>query len=196
MSTRFPTQRELFTSLPKVPERSNALRVISLTQPWATLCALGEKLFETRGWRTHYRGRIAIAAAKGFPEECLELCDVEPFWSTLRQHGIKDVDALPRGVILSVGELVSCESTTDVLVKICAGQAGGAHEELFGDYSAGRFAFGLRGMVALKTPVPCRGALSIWTAPPDVERAVLEQLEVGNTEAEVTRKKGSGCRRA
>jgi hypothetical protein len=38
-----------------------------MTQPWATLVALGATQYETRGWRPRYRGPIAIHAAKGFP---------------------------------------------------------------------------------------------------------------------------------
>lgn len=43
------------------------MKALTLTQPWATLVITGRKRFETRGWRTGYRGQIAIHAAKGMP---------------------------------------------------------------------------------------------------------------------------------
>ena len=42
------------------------MKALTLTQPWATLIAVGAKRIETRSWGTSYRGRIAIHAAKGF----------------------------------------------------------------------------------------------------------------------------------
>ncbi|WP_309145170.1 ASCH domain-containing protein, partial [Brevibacillus sp. HB2.2] len=40
------------------------MKAITIHQSWATLIALGEKRFETRGWSTNHRGPIAIHAAK------------------------------------------------------------------------------------------------------------------------------------
>ena len=36
------------------------MKAITLTQPWATLVMLGQKQWETRSWRTHYTGALAI----------------------------------------------------------------------------------------------------------------------------------------
>lgn len=47
--------------------KPRAIRGLTLTQPWATLVALGEKHYETRSWDTGYRGLVAIHAAKKFP---------------------------------------------------------------------------------------------------------------------------------
>lgn len=41
------------------------MKGLSLTQPWATLVAIGAKRIETRIWATSYRGPLAIHAAKG-----------------------------------------------------------------------------------------------------------------------------------
>lgn len=45
------------------------MKAITLTQPWASLVACGAKKIETRSWRTHHRGWIAIHAAKGWTGE-------------------------------------------------------------------------------------------------------------------------------
>lgn len=44
-----------------------AIPVLSLWQPWASLMALGIKSIETRSWSTSYRGRLAIAATASVP---------------------------------------------------------------------------------------------------------------------------------
>lgn len=43
------------------------MKALSLTQPWATLVAIGAKKIETRSWSTSYRGPVAIHASKGYP---------------------------------------------------------------------------------------------------------------------------------
>ncbi len=59
------------------------MKALSLTQPWATLVAIGAKRIETRGWWTAYRGELLIHATKTMPRDCRELCDDEPFKSAL-----------------------------------------------------------------------------------------------------------------
>ena len=39
------------------------MKALSLRQPWASLIADGHKTIETRTWRTHYRGLLAIHAS-------------------------------------------------------------------------------------------------------------------------------------
>jgi hypothetical protein len=40
------------------------IRALVLRQPWATLVATGEKLIETRRWKTPYRGPVLIIAGQ------------------------------------------------------------------------------------------------------------------------------------
>src|SRR3989339_577320 len=56
------------------------MKAISLWQPWASLCAVGAKLYETRSWSTSYRGPLLICAAKGglCTGAILELIEKEP----------------------------------------------------------------------------------------------------------------------
>ncbi|KXG09931.1 hypothetical protein AT864_01491 [Anoxybacillus sp. P3H1B] len=61
------------------------MKAITIKQPWATLIALGEKKFETRSWKTNYRGKIAIHAGKTI--------DYEAFYESeiirvMNKHGI------------------------------------------------------------------------------------------------------------
>ena len=41
------------------------MKALPVTQPYATLVALGAKHIETRSWSTRYRGPLAIHAGKG-----------------------------------------------------------------------------------------------------------------------------------
>lgn len=89
------------------------MNAISLWQPWASLVAFGEKKIETRSWSTLYRGALAIHATKGMPHEAWELCNQEPFKTTLLNHNaitvrgyapneMLDATELPLGAIVAV----------------------------------------------------------------------------------------------
>lgn len=133
------------------------MKALSLTQPWATLVAIGAKRFETRSWGTNYRGPLAIHAAKGFPKDCALLCVEEPFHSALRRAGITGADALSRGFILATCELTECLRTEMVIPLIR-----GTDEEKFGDYGDRRYAFKLENLQLLTIPIPAKGALGLW----------------------------------
>lgn len=131
------------------------MKALSLTQPWATLVAIGAKRYETRSWNTNHRGPIAIHAAKGFPKDCQQLCEYDPF-----DKYIASSRELPLGAIIAVADLVTVHRTEWVLSQIR-----GTDEEKFGDYSAGRFAWFLNNVRKLPAPIPCKGALGLWEVP-------------------------------
>lgn len=146
------------------------------------MMAIDEKGIETRGWRTSYRGPIAIHAAKGFPSWALEACWDEPFYSVLRKHDIiieKDgrrFIADHKGKIVAVGELTAVERT-ETFLRMSQGLR--KHEIEFGDYAPGRYGFVIQRVRRLVEPVPCRGALSLWDIPPDVLAQVQAQIGRG-----------------
>ena len=65
------------------------MKALSLRQPWASLIANGRKTIETRTWRTHYRGPLAIHAS------------ARPY------------DDLPTGGIIAVAWLYDCRLMED-----------------------------------------------------------------------------------
>lgn len=143
------------------------MRVLTLTQPWATLIAIGAKQWETRSWQMPYRGPLAIHAAKELAgmtrKQFHYLCTTPPFAAVLQQAGYAAADVvlsqhLPRGVILATCTLVDIVPT-DALPPGTIG----AQEEAFGDYSSGRFAWRLANVRLLAEPIPARGALGLWT---------------------------------
>jgi activating signal cointegrator 1 len=154
------------------------MKAITLTQPWATLIAIGAKMIETRGWSTAHRGRLAIHAGQGLgpvggKAGLLDLCCEEPFLSVLHKAGYTACAyagrELPRGSIVAVCRLVDSASLTT--------QNGKAYrwneptlswvrvpelEASFGDYSEGRYGFVLADVRALPEPIPAKGALQLW----------------------------------
>ncbi len=137
------------------------MKVLSLTQPWATLMALGLKQIETRSWRMAYRGPLAIHAAKGFPMRARELTYQKPFCTVLLQHDLRLVD-LPLGAILCVVDAVDCVSTNTPDLDAVLKYRGAEHERAFGDYSPNRFLWITENVRRLPEPIPARGSLGLW----------------------------------
>src|SRR6185369_10465534 len=54
--------------------------MMALTQPWATLLAIGAKRWETRSWPSNFRGTFAIHAAKGFHADDRRIATDDPFF--------------------------------------------------------------------------------------------------------------------
>ena len=127
-----------------------AVKALTLTQPWATLVITGRKRFETRSWRTDYRGQLAIHAAKGMPGWAAEVA---------REFGL-DPTTLPRGVVLGTAYLTATSRTEEVREAL---RWADDHLELAaGDYDDDRWAWQFVMPLALAKPIPARGALGLW----------------------------------
>ncbi|WP_046233728.1 2-oxoglutarate dehydrogenase E1 [Paenibacillus algorifonticola] len=144
------------------------MKAITVWEPWATLLALEEKGFETRGWPTKYRGKIAIHAAKKIDRGA---CETEPIKSTLAKHGYT-ADNLPTGAVVAIANLSECWSVGEDYesgMPTLYNGAGGTtkrislQEDKFGDYTQGRFAWEMSGVTRLQTPIPAKGQQGLWT---------------------------------
>ena len=129
------------------------MKVLTLTQPWASLVIHGLKSLETRSWGTQYRGWLAIHAAKGFPGYARDICDTFPFDEAMKLMELT-TDTLPRGVILGEARLITCGRIS--------GPPDDAREAAFGDYTPGRFMWAFDTVYCYPEPVPARGALGLW----------------------------------
>ena len=67
------------------------IKALTISQPYASLIARGEKWIENRHWPTNYRGRLAIHAGKG-----------TQYLSPTQLRGY------PTGCVLATAELVAC----------------------------------------------------------------------------------------
>lgn len=157
------------------------MKVLTLTQPLATLVAIGAKAIETRSWRTHYEGPIAIHAAKGFPDDSQSLCHREPFVMRLIDAGFNKAADLPRGAIIAVADLVFCVPVEAIEQRWqqpgrFAQQFPEDRERAFGDFSTGRYGWLLERVTGLRAPIPCKGAPRLWTPTEDISAAIETQL--------------------
>lgn len=160
------------------------MKSITLTQPWASLIAIGAKRIETRSWPTNYRGPLAIHAAAGLAHvggkrAFWQLEQSQPFYAVLRAANLPDYDRFaegyPFGAIVAVCALVDCRPTAGpqgehgTSSKYAAWVHGLSDQErAFGDFSPGRFGWLLDDVRALPEPIPARGALQLWEwTPPE-----------------------------
>jgi len=152
------------------------MKALTLTQPWASLVAVGAKRIETRSWRTSYRGPLAIHAAKGFPGEAKRFCEskivqealgwqYEPNWN-LTAVKSKSIHV---GCVIAICDLVDCKEILKDMPPCLPTfyqnrymVAPAAPELYFGDYTPGRYGWLLENIKVLPEPIPAKGALSLW----------------------------------
>lgn len=178
-----------------------SLRAVTLTQPWAKLVAIGEKPIETRSWRTHYRGPIAIHAAQGLgglhrpgdpwdpqwklQQRLIDIIESEPFKTALAPHisgytPEERADDLERGCILAVATLYDVVPTQSIDFSTLnytspqTAERAATLERAFGDFSHGRWAWRFGRILNLNDGIECKGGRGVWTVPADVEEQLLE----------------------
>jgi hypothetical protein len=145
------------------------MKALSLWQPWATLIAIGAKRYETRSWQTTYRGPLVICASKTWRSECdYAVRHVPEIAKALKDASIQE---LPRGVAVCLVKLVDCQQTyrtiyTGQPIRWWAGKEEIADADLpFGDFSPGRFAWGLELIRRIEPPFPVRGYQGLFDLP-------------------------------
>ena len=131
------------------------MKALTLTQPWATLVILGVKGWETRSWKPGGLAigeRIAIHAAKSWTRD-----DIDFAFDMASRDILPRVPSieLPRGAVLGTVTFTGYRPT--------AGMEPGEIEALVGDFTPGRWAWGLADPHEYAHPIPARGALGIWT---------------------------------
>ena len=127
------------------------MKVLSLTEPYATLIKENKKLVETRSWKTAYRGELYIhASATKIAKECREN---------------KELMALIENIPLNFGNiickcnLVDCIYMTKDYVENM--QKNNYQEYICGVYAEGRYAWILEDIKPIK-PIKAKGQLQIW----------------------------------
>jgi activating signal cointegrator 1 len=137
------------------------MKVLSMIQPWASLFVLGEAQFETRTWRTHYRGPMAIHTSKKVDRTA---CSNQRVQELLEKHGYTP-STLPTGVIIGVCHLVNCLKVIENNITWAVLEDGriiSGNDLLLGDYRVGGYAWEVSNMYMLKEFVPAKGQLGLW----------------------------------
>lgn len=146
------------------------MKVLSLTEPFATLILNGKKCIETRSWKTSYRGELYIHASmtkmKKQDINDSELMDL-----------IKDTN-LNYGYIICKCNLVDCiYMTNDYAEQI---KNTNYQEYICGEYNEGRYAWILENITPLEIPIKAKGQLSIWNYYNEFEiMDFMNQIEYG-----------------
>lgn len=141
------------------------MRALTLWQPWATLVAIGAKRYETRSWRTHYRGRIAIHAAQKILRPMNKQMRV-----ALEEKGL-EWQTLPKGKILAVVRLETCRPTESTFIL------DSDPERAYGDFHGGRYAWYFVDILKLKNPIPIRGKQRLWNLSHKITETLRAQHE-------------------
>lgn len=114
------------------------MKVLTIKQPYADYIKNGLKTIETRSFKTNYRGELYIHSSAN-PEIGF------------------DVNDFVCGYIICKCELVDCILMDEKFIKNLD------KEELkYGFYEIGRYAWILRNIKPLNSPIKCKGKLGIW----------------------------------
>lgn len=152
------------------------MKAITIHQPWASLISIGAKRFETRGWKTNYRGPIAIHASKKDPKLMIQSLphgvQVSVFDSFYDRLNIASgaISHMPTGAIVATANLVECykihvDHTGDIVLmlggipKVWIGKD--SPETSFGHYEDGRYAWLLQDVNRID-PVNTKGQQGLW----------------------------------
>ena len=164
------------------------MKAITLWQPWASLLACGAKIYETRSWKTDYRGPIAIHAAQKpahkIFSKLIEYDTAKLMLECLRPLDIWFPADLPHGCIIATADLVNCwrivnypgtnvdmaknmniRARLDVSINhpdfnkyIIPTE----QEMLFGDWTTGRYAWEVKNVKILPEPISAKGHQRLW----------------------------------
>lgn len=136
------------------------MKALTISQPFASLIASGEKWVENRTWETLYRGPLAIHAGKG--TQYLTRLELAQY---------------PTSCIVAVARLVACYHLDSL-------DATRTHEKLHSydltigeilrhKHAEGPFCWILANVRKLAEPVHCRGALGLWDVPAELVKHVM-----------------------
>jgi hypothetical protein len=133
------------------------MKALTVRQPWAWAIINAKKDIENRNWNTHFRGMVAIHAAKGmtrneYEQGCEFIKSIKP------RIKIPAYEDLERGEIIGTVEIKDCVQD--------------ANSPWFG----GEYGFVLSHPKKLPEPIPCKGALNFWNVPQYIESRIKKAI--------------------
>lgn len=148
------------------------MKALSITRPWTELIlrGLGGKDVENRTWSTRHRGLFLLHAAQSWKSEALAFAEMAAPDALVGLPTSRDDH--PTGIV-GVAEIASvCSNEMD---EFDDGETWALCR--CGRWAmAGQYHWRLSNVRRLPRPVPCRGALGLWTPPEDVTAQVLWQI--------------------
>jgi hypothetical protein len=155
----------------------DAVRSLTMSDPWGTLVALGAKRIETRSWLTPHRGPLAIYIAKTLPPEAQACCDEPLFRQALEAGGDSRQPGVahnPWGLQLSQ---IAAVVWLDEVQRITPAFQVDEPERSFGLFTPGRSGWLFSQVYRLAAPLPVRGSLGVWEWHPPARFWVEIQAE-------------------
>lgn len=158
------------------------LKAITIQQPWAFSIFNGKRI-ENRSWSTNYRGTLAVHAGTRWSrrgarhplpvEAYIEHANREGLYGNVLELLSADLNKewFEPGVMLGLVDLVE----THFDAACCRPWGESSYTEGSGRVRTQITHFVLENPRLLPEPIPCRGALKLWTPPQDV-RERLEAL--------------------
>jgi activating signal cointegrator 1 len=132
------------------------LKCLTISQPYASLIAGGEKWVENRSWYTSYRGQLGIHAGKGSQYLDRDQLAEYPTGAIIAVARLRSCMLLPR-----IQPLIDHVSIPDSLrfdgVTLGDLRAIVAHE-----HAEGPYCWILGDVRKLPLPIPCRGSQGLW----------------------------------
>ncbi len=135
---------------------ASSLKAISLWQPWASLIPLGLKHYETRSWKTNYRGKLLICSTVNNSKHYREYLKVKdalqlPTW---------DETNFPHGQAIALCDLTDCIQMTAEFIEQQS-----ETEILCGDWQVGRYAWKLENIQPITEPFAVKGKQGLFNIP-------------------------------
>ena len=145
------------------------MKVLSLTEPFATLILEKKKKIETRSWKTDYRGILYIHSSMTKPSKN----DLED----KKLMSLIDNKSMNFGNIICKCNLVDCVYMTKEYVEQMKEE--NYQEYICGEYKEGRYAWILENIEFIK-PIKAKGQLGIWNYYNEVEvMDLMKNIEYG-----------------
>jgi hypothetical protein len=139
------------------------VKVLTLTQPWASLVMLGEKRIETRPVMYKHRGPLFIHASRQLDYVARRNL---AFRRAFERHDIDEDYELPLGKVLGSVDVVDGCHFSDGAFPLCLPpnwhNVCGLDESYFGNFAPGRGGLLLANPARFVEPVPARGMNGLW----------------------------------
>ncbi len=131
-------------------------KALSIRAPWWWLILHAGKDIENRDWPTNFRGTVYVHASKWWKLD--EVAD-----DMMEAIAIHEGSGVGSGKVVTYREMKDCGGCIVGTVEIVDCVSDSLSEWFFGDYG-----FVLSNPVAFAIPIPCKGALGLFTVPSDV----------------------------
>ena len=145
------------------------MKVLSLTEPFATLIKEKKKKVETRSWKTNYRGTLYIHASQ-------TKCSSKDLHNR-ELMALIDNKNLNFGYIICKCNLVDCVYMTKEYVENV--KKNNHQEYICGDYRIGRYAWILEDIEVIN-PIKVKGQLNLWNYYTEQEVMNMIKYELDN----------------